>query len=107
MPMNEDETTPPPGSRDSEHEGSSMLLRVVGMASLVLCALTVYFAAAAEYLDETALAAADHALVRGLRVVAGACAVAGFIVGTWALTRRDEAIMRAQQAARDAQRPSV
>jgi hypothetical protein len=53
------------------------------------------------------VAAADLALVRALRVVAGACALSGFAIGGFVLTRRDEAIMRAQQAARDAQRPNV
>lgn len=77
-----------------------MLLRVVGMLSLVVCALAVYFAGVAEYLDESAAAAADHALVRALRVLAGACAISGFAVGIFVLTRRDEAIMNAQAAAR-------
>lgn len=57
-----------------------------------MCALAVYFAGVAEYLDESAVAAADHALVRALRVLAGACAISGFAVGMYVLTRRDEAI---------------
>ena len=77
-----------------------MLLRVVGMLSLVVCALAVYFAGVAEYLDESAVAAVDLALVRALRVVAGACAISGFAVGMYVLTRRDEAIMQAQSASR-------
>lgn len=57
-----------------------------------MCALAVYFAGVAEYLDDSAMAAADHALVRALRVLAGACAISGFAVGMYVLTRRDEAI---------------
>ncbi len=83
-----------------EQPGQPMLLRVVGMLSLVVCGLAVYFAGVAEYLDESAVAAADHALVRALRVVAGACAISGFAVGMFVLTRRDEAIMHAQQSPR-------
>jgi hypothetical protein len=65
-----------------------------------MCALAVYFAGVAEYLDDSAMAAADHALVRALRVLAGACAISGFAVGMYVLTRRDEPIPRAQEAAR-------
>lgn len=83
-----------------ERPDHPMLLRVVGMLSLVVCGLAVYFAAVAEYLDESAVAAADHALVRALRVVAGACAISGFWVGMFVLTRRDEAIMQAKQPPR-------
>lgn len=80
-----------------ERPAQPMQLRVVGVFSLVVCALAVYFAAVAEYLDESAVAAADFALVRALRVVAGACAICGFVVGLFVLTRRDEAIMQAQR----------
>ncbi len=83
---------------ERERPAEPMLLRVVGVFSLVVCALAVYFAAVAEYLDESAVAAADFALVRALRVVAGACAISGFALGMFVLTRRDEAIMKARGA---------
>ena len=82
-----------------ERPAQPMLLRVVGMFSLVVCVLAVYFAGVARYLDASAVAAADIALVRALRVVAGACAISGFAIGMFVLTRRDEAIMQAQEAA--------
>ena len=78
-----------------------MLLRVVGMLSLVVCALAVYFAGVAEYLEGSAVSSADQVLVRALRVIAGACAISGFAVGMYVLTRRDEAILRAQDITRD------
>jgi hypothetical protein len=81
VPRDEEETTVPPERLESERPEYPMLLRVVGMFSLVLGALIVYFAGAAEDLDETAVAAADLALVRALRVVAGACAISGFAIG--------------------------
>ena len=84
---------------EGERPAQPMLLRVVGVSSLVVCALAVYFAGVAEYLDKSAVAAADFALVRALRVIAGACAISGFAVGMFVLTRRDEAIMQAQGAA--------
>ena len=83
------------GQPRSQQE-STTLLRLMGVISLLLGTLTVYFAAIAEHLDDQALAAADHALVRGLRVVAGACAISGLVIGIFVLNRRDEAIMQAQ-----------
>jgi hypothetical protein len=85
---------------EGERPAQPLLLRVVEMFSLVVCALAVYFAGVAEYLDEGAVAAADHALVRALRVVAGACAISGLAVGMFVLTRRDEATLRAQETVR-------
>jgi hypothetical protein len=82
---------------EGERPVQPMLLRVVGMFSLVVCGLAVYFAGVSEYLDESAVAAADHALVRGLRVVAGACAISGFAVGMFVLTRRDEGSLEAKE----------
>jgi hypothetical protein len=70
------------------------------MLSLVVCALAVYFAGVAEYLDDTAFAPADQALVRALRVIAGACAISGLAVGMYVLTRRDEVLLKAQDSAR-------
>nr|WP_300047478.1 hypothetical protein [uncultured Nocardioides sp.] len=46
------------------------------------------------------MAAADHALVRALRVLAGACAISGFAVGMYVLTRQDEATLQSQEKAR-------
>lgn len=105
MPTNSEDPAVAHGPVESERPAQQMLLRVVGMTSLVVCALAVYFAGVAEYLDTSAVNAADFALVRALRVVAGACAIAGFAVGMFVLTRRDEAIMHAQGAASCHQRP--
>ena len=85
---------------ESNRPVQSMLLRIVGMLSLVACALAVYFACVAAYLDGSASTPADQALVRGLKVVAGACALSGFAVGVYVLARRDEAILEAQDSAR-------
>jgi hypothetical protein len=79
-----------------------MLTRLLGLTSLTLCVLTGYFAITAQYLDGSAYAPADHALVTGLRVLAGACAMPALVFGLSFLNWRDEAIMRAQRAARDA-----
>ncbi|CAM3900159.1 hypothetical protein [Nocardioides zeicaulis] len=87
-------------SVDIDRPVQPMLLRVVGMLSLVACALAVYFFGVAEYLDDSALAPADQALVRALRVVAGACAISGIAVGMYVLTQRDRAILEAQASAR-------
>jgi hypothetical protein len=97
--MNSEERAAVHGPVEGERPAQPMLLLVVGVFSLVVCALAVYFAGVAEYLDGSAVAAADIALVRALRVLAGACAISGFAVGMFVLTRRDEAIMQAQRAA--------
>jgi hypothetical protein len=83
-----------------------LLLRALGLISLLLGVLTVYFACIGEQFDATAVAAADHALVRALRVLAGACAIAGLMIGVFVLNRRDEAALRAP-AARDGRHPSA
>jgi hypothetical protein len=78
-----------------------MLRRLLGLTCLTLCVLTGYFAITAQYLDGSAYAPPDHALVTGLRVLAGACAIAALVFGLSFLNLRDEAIMRSQRAARD------
>ncbi len=100
MPTNSEEQPGTQAPVEGEGPVQPLLLRVVGMLSLVVCALAVYFAGVAEYLQESAVAAADHALVRALRVLAGACAISGFAVGMYVLTRQDEATLQSQEKAR-------
>lgn len=77
----------------------SVVRRVFGLASLSLWLLTLYFPIVAHYLAKNAYAPADYALVTGLRVLAGACAIPALIFSMSFLHLRDQAIMRAQQAA--------
>lgn len=100
MPTSSEEQSVTQAPVEGERPVRPLLLRVVGMLSLVVCALAVYFAVVAEYLHESAVAAADHALVRALVVLAGACAISGFAVGMYVLTRQDEAILQERKTAR-------
>ncbi len=79
-----------------------MLRRLLGLTCLTLAVLTGYFAITAQYLDGSAYAPAEHALVTALRVLAGACGIAGLVFGLAFLNLRDEAIMREQRAASNA-----
>jgi hypothetical protein len=81
---------------------TTMLTRLLGLTSLTLCLLAGYFAITAQYLDGHTNAPADHALVTGLRVLAGACAIPALVFGGSFLNLRDEANMRAQRAAKAA-----
>ncbi|WP_028653050.1 hypothetical protein [Nocardioides halotolerans] len=100
----------PTPSSSSEQEprsprDSTGLARLLGVVLLTLCALGGYFAIAAEYLDEDAYGPADHALVTGLRLLAGACAIPSFACVLVMLNLRDQAIMRDQDAARESSAP--
>jgi hypothetical protein len=80
-----------------------VLKRLLGLTSLSLWVLAVYFAIAAQYLDGDAHVSADHALVTALRVLAGGCAIPALAFGLSFFNLRDEAIMRAQRAAKEAE----
>jgi hypothetical protein len=90
-----------PEPAQTEPSALPMLLRVVGMFSLVLFALTAYFAGVAEYLYEPRNEPAEIALIQALRVMAGACAISGMMVGLFVLNRRDDAILQARRATRN------
>jgi ABC-type branched-subunit amino acid transport system permease subunit len=79
-----------------------VLVRMLGLASLIFFALTAYFVAVALYLDGHVYGEVDRALVTGLRVLAGASAVPAVICGFSALHIRDRAILRAEAVAREA-----
>ena len=79
-----------------------MHMRLFGLTSLVSWLLAGYFGLTAQYLEGTAVVAADHALVTGLRVLAGACAIPACVFGLSFLNSHDAAIMVAQRAANGA-----
>ena len=101
MSKDEEAQTVKPEPAQTEPSALPLLLRVVGMFSLVLFALTAYFAGVAEYLDEPRNGSADIALVQALRVLAGASAISGSMVGLFVLNRRDDAILQARRATRN------
>ncbi|MFC7725435.1 hypothetical protein ACFQW6_09970 [Nocardioides sp. GCM10028917] len=101
MQKDEREATMQPEPLGRERRESPSAVRLTGVATLVLCALTLYFAAIAMYLDKTASSAIDQALASAVRIALGACAISGLVSGAFLLNWRDQAIMRAQQAARN------
>ena len=102
MQKDEREAIMQPEPLGGERRESPIALRVMGVATLVLCALTLYFGAVTVYLDGTESSAIDRALTSAVRIALGACAISGLVSGVFLLNWRDQATMRAQQAARDA-----
>lgn len=98
MSTNADERATSDAIVTGKDVAQQMLFRVLGIISVAVCVLAVYFATVAAYLDGSAVAAADVALVRALKVFAGACAIFGLMVGMYVLTRRDAAILEAKRA---------
>lgn len=78
-----------------------MLARVLSLISVTLGVLALYFAITSQVLAGGADTPADTALVTGLRIVAGACAIAAISFGLVFLNLRDEAHMRGQRAAKE------